>query len=155
MLILLPHVISARSDATDNDSIYCFVLKDIYQNLNLSRSQLITKLDSIVQVKIIPALKIDPILNNLEFIRDLDCSAKEFALDWAFENDSTLYFKSESRPVRALLIRYRAFKPGESKHKNIAAHIISISWVTDQTIDIESEEYRLSPELNELLFGDN
>ena len=144
-------LIYSKEVATTNDSVFCFILKHDYQNENLSRSQFVMKCDSICDIHVFQANKVDSILSQLEYIGKSEYNADDFAQEWVFENDSILYIRSLTKPTIALLIRYCLNNPPKKIYTE--ADIISYIWVTTERVEIDDRCYRLSSELNKLLFG--
>ena len=144
--------VNAKGVATANDSVFCFVLKPECQDMELSRSQFVMQSDSICIVYAYQAAEIDSVLSRLDYIRKLDYSSDEFALDWVVENDSIIYLQNLSSPIKALLVRYCPREQGEKVYTK--KHIVSLVWITADMVYIDDKEYRLSPELSKRLFND-
>ncbi len=99
----------------------------------------------------VAAETIDAMLDKLTYIKDLPYNSDEWAMEWVVPADTLLALKSMTPPVRALIVRYNP-KPKSRKYY-AQSDLKELIWVTDSTVEVGNREYRLSPELNEFLFG--
>lgn len=150
-LIQIVFLSEAQHIFTPQDSLYCFVLKnDMYNSKNLSRAQFMMNIDSICVLKKFSCRHTDKILDRLKYLHSVEYNTNQFALDWEVSGDSIISLRSKTKPVRALLVRYTS--TFESQKKYNQSNIVSLIWVTTETVDIDNKEYQISSELYNLLF---
>lgn len=143
--------INGQNVGLASDSVSCFVLKqDVIDKVALSRPQFVMSSDSMCYLRYIHHATIDSLLNDLEYIRDLEYNTNEFAMEWKVYSDSVIALESMTPPIRALLLIYNSIEKPIKYYTD--KHLNYLIWITKETVEIGNREYRLSHELEAELF---
>ena len=135
------------------DTICCYVLRDSCINKPMSRVQFIMYQHECCELSYHEVHVIDSLLKDLEYIGNLEYNPKQLVVGWKLTSDSILSVENLGRPVKALILKVSPpLKKRDRPIYSFDKDVVYCIWVTDETVEIEDREYKLSPELRQFLF---
>lgn len=141
------------SSMNTDENYTCFIsVNPIDENSNpvqLTRAQFMTLLIEHDQMKRLVKLNdevLDSIINELEYISDLDYDSSTLALKWKVTNDTIISLQYIAKPVIGVIY----INPNDSARAGYYSP--TVIWITnDFTVDYKSNEYNAGPYLKDLV----